>query len=206
MSFEWSEIAIRRDYGEYGVAFNSSSLHLVTLSTDEGGLFVIGSFTKPEHFPLSYFETLVAGVEDRARHIAARETLDRFVDEVAAYVRPRLAPPPEPADADDFQRAWECALSDIQDGLRAALPETDAYRAARNLEINVRGLSADIEIIDLMEPILTAFNADTNKRFGAWVEKAAAAEQRLIENRSEFVEAAIRKLQDSESGLAAARP
>jgi hypothetical protein len=90
--------------------------------------------------------------------------------------------------------------------LRIALPETDAYRASRTLESNVRGLYADVEIIDLMHPILAAFHADVDKNLGGWVEKAAAREQHMIKRRSSFVETAIRRLQDSIGDPALARP
>lgn len=205
MSFEWSDITIRRDYGEYAIAFNSSSLHLVTLSMDTGSVFVIGNFTKPEHFPLSHFEQVVASVERRARDVAASESFGKFMDEATAYVRTRVSASGGYYDPDDADW-WESTLADIRDGLKMALRETDAYRAARSFDSCVRCLEADIEIIDLIEPILATFNADTDAALGSWVEKAAESEQTMVRRRNQFVSSAIDRLHGSISGPVMSRP
>jgi hypothetical protein len=205
MSFEWSDITIRRDYGEYAIAFNSSSLHLVTLSMDTGSVFVIGNFTKPEHFPLSHFEQVVASVERRARDVAASESFGKFMDEATAYVRARVSASGGYYDPDDADW-WESTLADIRDGLKMALRETDTYRAARSFDSCVRCLEADIEIIDLIEPILSTFNADTDAALGSWVEKAAESEQTMVRRRNQFVSSAIDRLHGSISGPVMARP
>jgi hypothetical protein len=196
MSFEWSDITIRRDYGEYAIAYNSSSLHLVTLSLDTGSVFVIGNFIKPEHFPLSYFEQVVASIEKRARDIAASEAVGKFMDEATAYVRGRISVAGGYDDPEDSDW-WETALSDVRDGLGLALCETDTYRAARRFDSCVRSLEADIEIIDLMEPILATFKAETDAALGTWVEKAAEREQVMVRRRSLFLSAAIDRLHGS---------
>jgi hypothetical protein len=205
MSFEWSDITIRRDYGEYAIAFNSSSLYLVTLSMDTGAVFVIGNFTKPEQFPLSHFEQMVAAIERAGRDIAASESFGKFMDEATAYVRSRLptgSPYYDPDDAD----WWESTLDDIRDGLKMALRETDTYRAARNFEVCVRCLEADIEIIDLMDPILATFNADTDAALGSWVEKAGENEQARMRIRSEYMSTAIDRLHGSMAAPSIALP
>lgn len=205
MSFEWSDITIRRDYGEYAIAFNPSSLHLVTLSMDTGQTFVIGNFIKPEHFPLSHFEDVVASMEKRARELAASESFGRFMDEATAYVRSRLSASGGQYDIDDPDW-WEGTLSDIRDGLKMALRETDTYRAARNFDSCVRCLEADIEIIDLIHPILATFHADTDAALGSWVARAAEHEQNMVRRRSQFLSAAIDRLHGSIGGPAIARP
>jgi hypothetical protein len=205
MSFEWSDITIRRDYGEYAIAFNSSSLHLVTLSMDTGSIFVIGNFIKPEHFPLSHFEQVVASIERRARDTAASESFGKFMDEATAYVRSRVSASGGYYDPDDADW-WDSALSDIRDGLKMALRETDTYRAARSFDACVRCLEADIEILDLIHPILATFNADTDASLASWVEKAAESEQIMVRNRSQFLSAAIDRLHGSISAPAMARP
>ena len=194
MTFDWSDITITREYGDYGIAFNAHSLHLVTLTMTSGASYVIGNFIKPEHFPLAYFERLVAALEQKGRDIAASETFGRFTDEAAAYVRSRARLNAGIwEDVDDAN--WRASTaSDINDGLKMALRENDVYRAARQFENCVRSLHADIEIIDLMHPIIATFQADTSANLGQWVEKAAAREERMVRNRSQLISAAVDRL------------
>jgi hypothetical protein len=195
MSFEWSDIAIRRYYGEYGIAFNSSSFHLITLTMNSGAFFVIGNFIKPEQFPPSHFERFVRTMETKARHLAASEGFGKFMDEAAAYVRSHLSVSNGLYDPEDAEW-WQTVISDIEDGLKLALRETDTYRAARAFDSRVRCLEADIEIIDLMDPILASFIANTDAALGSWVEKAAANEEASIRSRP-FTSAAIDRLYNS---------
>lgn len=198
MTFNWSEISIPRGYGEYGIAFNAHSLHLVTLSLASGSSFVIGNFTKPEHFPLHHFEKVVASLEQKAREIAAVENCDRFMDEALSYVRLMLSRSEDMIwDLEDPD--WlQLVKEDISIGLRTALMQTDVYRAARQFETCVRALEADIEIIDLMSPILATFNADTNSQLGHWVELAAQREETRLRSGSQFLSSAIDRLFDND--------
>ncbi|NTF17088.1 hypothetical protein G6L37_01420 [Agrobacterium rubi] len=205
MTFHWSDIAISRDYGEYGIAFNAHSLHLVTLTMSTGTSFVIGNFTKPEHFPLSYFEQVVAALEQKGRDIAAGEMAGRFIDEATAYVRSRVRIASDPADDMDDPDWWESTNADILDGLRMALRQNDTYRAARQFESCVRAIEGDIEIIDLMDPILATFQADTDATLGGWVEKAASREEELVRMRSRLISAAIDRLFEVERETVMAR-
>lgn len=196
MAFNWSEITISRDYGEYGIAFNAHSLHLVTLTMPSGSSYVIGNFTKPEYFPLPFFEKVVATLEQKGRDIAATENASRFMDEAVAYVRSRLRATDDPSYDIDDAEWWETTNSDIADGLRMALRQTDTYRAARQFEACVRVIEGDIEIIDLMHPILATFRADTDAQLGSWVEKAAEREEAMVRSRSRLISSAIDRLFD----------
>jgi len=205
MAFDWSEITISREYGEYGIAFNSKSLHLITLTMEGGSSFVIGNFIKPENFPLSYFERVVSSLEQKSRAFAADQTYERFMAEAEAYVRARVRANPDYIDEADDPEWWETAVDDIRTGLRLSLRERDAYRAARQFDACVRCLDADFGIIDLMQPILATFHADTDASLGSWVEQAAAAEQRMVRGRSPFISAAIDRLHESSGRLVMGR-
>lgn len=201
MKFDWSEIKITREYGEYGIAGTQHGLFLITLSMDSGSTYVIGNFTRPEHFPMDYFERFVASLETTATEIAARESSDRFVAEAEAYVRSR----PEGCRSsymDDDDADWrEEAVNDIKTGLSLALRETDPYRAARAFEAIVPYLVADIEIIDLMSPIIATFHGELEANLGPWVEKAGARAEAGVIQRSQFIGTAVSRFHGSNAEL-----
>lgn len=202
MKFDWSEINIRREYGEYGIAGTPYGLFLVTLSMHSGSTFVIGNFTKPEHFPLQHFENMVAALETTARGIAASETCDRFMAEAEAYVRSRPEGSRSSYMTEDDADWRDDAVADIRSGLVLALKETDPYRAARSFEARIPYLVADIEIIDLMSPIIATFHGELDVSMGVWVEKAGDRQQTLVSRRSQFVNAAVGKFHESYSSAA----
>lgn len=197
MDINWSDRSIRRDYGSYGIAEMRARFHLVTLEMDSGSFFVVGNFSTIEQFPMQHFHNFVADLERSAVDVAARACAGRYVAEASAYVRTRpqgcRSDYFDEDDADDVVRHED----DVRLGLVQALAYTDLYQAARAFEATVPFLVADIELIETMEPIVSAFRREFHADVSLWMEKVGAARHAHVCGRNPLVRGEATRLLES---------
>ena len=199
MTFEWSDTTVTRPYGEYGIAYNGSSLHLVTFSGKSGAFSVIGNFMNPAHFPIEYFESVVASLEARAVAIAAKHYAQHYAPEALAYVRSRPEGSRSPYMDLDQEEVVQ-TLEDVQTAVSQALVERDAYRAAKLFETHVPHLVGDVELVEMLGGMLDDFHnvqLAPAKQFEKFVCVAAARTESERSLRSQFLRDAIKKLRDT---------